>query len=366
MILDLFQLTTAFIISLVATLILVFPIKKFAVKIGAMDVPDHRKVHKEPTPRLGGLAIFLGVCTSLIYLRPTNDYFMEIIIGAIIIVVTGVLDDKFQIRPIIKLAGQLLAAGVVISGGLVIERITIPFLGLVELNHFSLIITVLWIVGISNAINLIDGLDGLASGVSTIALSSILIMAVTDSRVFVIYLCAILIGSNLGFLYHNFHPAKIYMGDTGSMFLGYMISVISILGLFKNVTLFSFVIPIIVLALPIFDTLFSIVRRMINGEGIMMPDKSHIHHQLLAAGFSHRNTVLLLYAFSCTFGLLAILFSNASLSLALIITLVFVILLHLFAEVVGVVGKGRRPLLRYSKRVYKKVKSSEKNTQNES
>lgn len=356
--LDLLQLTIAFIISFVATLLLVFPIKKFAVKIGAMDVPDHRKVHKEPTARLGGLAIFLGVCISLIYLRPTNDYFMEIIIGAIIIVVTGILDDKFQIRPIIKLAGQLLAAGVVISGGLVIERITIPFLGIVHLEGFSVVISILWIVGIANAINLIDGLDGLASGVTTIALSSILVMAVTDHRVLVIYLCVILIGSNLGFLYHNFHPAKIYMGDTGSMFLGYMVAVISILGLFKNVTLFSFVIPIIVLALPIFDTLFSIVRRVINGEGIMMPDKSHIHHQLLAAGFSHRNTVLLLYAFSSTFGLLAILFSGASLGLALVISFVFIFLLHLFAELVGVVGKGKRPLLRFSRRFVRKVKSN--------
>ncbi|MDL4838881.1 glycosyltransferase family 4 protein [Aquibacillus rhizosphaerae] len=348
----------AFLISLVTTLILVYPIKKLAIKIGAMDLPNYRKIHIDPTPRLGGLAIFLGVAISLLYLRPEHDQLLEICIGAVIIIITGVLDDKYQIRPTIKLSGQLLAALVLVSGGVIIERITLPFLGLVELNNFSIIITILWIVGISNAINLIDGLDGLASGVSTIALTSILIMAITDHRTIVIYFCIILIGSNLGFLFHNFHPAKIYMGDTGSMFLGYSIAVISILGLFKNVTLFSFVIPIIVLAVPIFDTLFSMLRRFINKEGIMMPDKKHIHYQLLAAGFSHRNTVLLLYGLSGIFGLLAILFSNASIGFSLIITFVFLVLLHIFAEIVGVVSKGRRPLLRLSKTVYKKVKES--------
>ncbi|WP_186576589.1 MraY family glycosyltransferase [Aquibacillus kalidii] len=361
------ELLLAFIISLVSTVLLVYPVKKLALKIGAMDVPDHRKVHKEITPRLGGLAIFLGTFMGLLYLSPQHESFVSISIGAVIIILTGILDDKYQIRPVLKLGGQLAASLVIIFAGITIERITIPLFGLVELNEtFGIMLTIVWVIGISNAINLIDGLDGLASGVSTIALSSILFMAIADHRLLVIYLCVVLIASNIGFLFHNFNPATIYMGDTGSMFLGYMISVISILGLFKNVTLFSFVIPIIVLALPIFDTLFSIVRRMLNGEGIMMPDKNHIHHQLLAAGFSHRNTVLILYGFSGIFGVLAILFSNASLSLSLVISFLMLILLHLFAEMVGVVGKGRRPVLRYSKKVYKKVKSNKTKVKNSS
>ncbi|GAE92450.1 undecaprenyl-phosphate N-acetylglucosaminyl 1-phosphate transferase [Gracilibacillus boraciitolerans JCM 21714] len=164
--------------------------------------------------------------------------------------------------------GQLAAAGVVISSGLVIDRLTMPFIGSVELNQFGFLLTIIWIIGVTNAINLIDGLDGLASGVSAIGLTSILIIAIMDYRLIVVYLCIVLVGSCLGFLYHNFHPATIFMGgDTGALFLGYAISVISMLGLFKNVALFSFIIPIIVIAVPIFDTLFVMMKRLINKEG---------------------------------------------------------------------------------------------------
>ncbi|MRH43937.1 undecaprenyl-phosphate alpha-N-acetylglucosaminyl 1-phosphate transferase [Aquibacillus halophilus] len=350
------DLIIGFFISFVSTLFLVYPIKKLAIKLKVMDIPDYRKIHITPTPRLGGLAIFLGTCLGLVYLAPSHEHFLEISIGALIIVITGILDDKYQIRPIIKLSGQLLAAGILVYGGLIIDKVNLPLIGLVELQNFSIIITILWVVGIANAINLIDGLDGLASGVSTIALTSILIIAITDFSLIVIFFCVVLIGSNLGFLFHNFHPAKIYMGDTGSMFLGYSIAVISMLGLFKNVTLFSFLIPIIVLAVPIFDTLFSMLRRFINKQKIMMPDKKHIHYQLLAAGFSHRNTVIILYGFSAVFGALAILFSNASIGLTLLIAIVILILLHLLAEMVGVVGKGGRPILKYSKKIYKMVR----------
>lgn len=350
------ELIITFFVALFSTLILVYPIKKLSIKIGAVDLPNYRKVHKNPMPRLGGLAIFLGVTAGLIYLRPVHEQLLEIYLGAVVIVITGILDDKYQIRPIIKLGGQFLAAGILVNGGLIIERVTLPVLGMVELNNFSIIITLLWVVGISNAINLIDGLDGLASGVSAIALTSILVMALIDSRSIVIALCVILIGSNIGFLFHNFNPAKIYMGDTGSMFLGYMIAVISILGLFKNVTLFSFIIPIIVLALPIFDTLFSMARRALSGEKIMMPDKKHIHHQLLDTGFNHRNTVLVLYGVSGVFGLLAILFSTASPTLSLIICIIFIFLLQLFAEFVGLIGKGKRPLLKMVRNMIKKMK----------
>lgn len=346
------DLVIAFIISLVSTLLLVYPIKKLAVRWNVIDLPNYRKVHKQPTPRLGGLAIFLGACMGILYLAPSHEYFFEISVGAIIIVITGLLDDKFQIKPLYKLTGQLIPATILILSGLIIDKITLPFFGVVELaGPFSVIITLFWIVGITNAINLIDGLDGLASGGSTIALISILIMAIMDQELFVVFLTVVLIGSNIGFLFHNFHPAKIYMGDTGSLFLGYMISVISILGLFKNVTLFSFIIPVIILAVPIFDTIFAIIRRVINGEKIMMPDKKHIHHQLLAAGFSHRGTVLIIYGFSAIFGVLAILFSNVSLGYLLIIAFLFWFLLHIFAELVGLVGRGQRPVIRLMKKI---------------
>lgn len=171
-------------------------------------------------------------------------------------------------------------------------------MGTVELTQFGFILTILWIVGVTNAINLIDGLDGLAAGVSAIGLTSILIIAIMDYSIIVVYLSIIVVGSCLGFLYHNFYPAKIFMGDTGALFLGYSISVISMLGLFKNVALFSFIIPIIIIAVPIFDTIFAIIRRLINKQSIGQADRKHIHYRLIEMGYSHQTAVLIIYAFS--------------------------------------------------------------------
>jgi len=339
------DLMIASFIALISTFFLTFPIKRLAVKFNIVDFPNYRKIHTKVTPRLGGLAIFLGAALGLLYLQPEHIHLLEISLGAIVIVLTGMLDDRFGIRPVIKLSGQLIAASFLLSSGLIIERITLPFFGVVELGVFSVLITVLWVVGITNAINLIDGLDGLATGVSTIALSSMFVMALIDLQIFAAYLAIVLIGANLGFLYHNYYPAKIYMGDTGSNFLGYMIAVISMLGLFKNVALFSFIIPVIILAVPIFDTIFAIIRRASNKQKIMKPDNKHIHYQLLRVGFTHRQSVLIMYAFSLLFGILAILFARASLVLSLFITFILLVLIHILAEIAGLVGGGKRPLV---------------------
>src|SRR5699024_9319093 len=339
------DLAIAFFIALVSAFLVTYPVNKLAIKVGAVDLPNHRKIHKEVTPRLGGLAIFIGAFLGALYLQPHHEHLPEILLGGIVIILTGALDDRFSLRPVAKLTGQLVAASFLVSSGLIIERITLPFLGVVDLGFFSVLITVLWVVGITNAINLIDGLDGLATGVTTIAFSSMFVMALIDEQLMAAYLCIVLIGSNLGFLYHNFHPAKIYMGDTGSNFLGYMIAVVSMLGLFKNIALFSFIIPVIVLAVPIFDTVFAIVRRAYNKESIMMPDNKHIHYQLIAKGYSHRKTVLIIYTFSAIFGVLAIRFQNASITTSLIITLFILFLLHLFAEMAGLILGGKRPIL---------------------
>ncbi|MCA0985219.1 undecaprenyl/decaprenyl-phosphate alpha-N-acetylglucosaminyl 1-phosphate transferase [Halobacillus yeomjeoni] len=356
------DIAIAIALSMLVSYLLVFPVIKLAAKWKMMDYPELRKIHTEITPRMGGLAIFGGVVAGMIYIRPEMPYFIPICIGAVIIVLTGLFDDRYQIRPIFKLAGQVTAAGVLIISGLKIDIISIPFIGMVPLNDFiSILFTFLWILGITNAINLIDGLDGLATGVSTISLISISVMALAlEPQVTIVYLCVVLIGSNLGFLFHNFYPAKIYMGDTGSLFLGYSMAVISMVGLFKNVTLFSFVIPIIVLAVPVFDTLFSILRRIINKQKIMMPDNKHIHYQILAAGFSHRTTVLILYGYSALFGLLAILFSLTSFGISLIITFILLLMLHLFAEMTGVVYKGKRPLINLISKNEKKSQEKEK------
>lgn len=350
------DLLIACLIALLSTLLLTYPVKKLAIILGIVDLPNYRKIHKKVMPRLGGLAIFLGAFLGALYLQPKHEHLPEILLGAIVIIITGGLDDRYGIRPVVKLAGQLIATSFLISSGLIIERITLPIFGMIDLGFISVLVTVLWVIGITNAINLIDGLDGLATGVSTIALASLFVMAIIDAQIIAAYLCIVLIGANLGFLYHNFYPAKIYMGDTGSNFLGYMIAVISMLGLFKNIALFSFIIPVIVLAVPIFDTFFAIIRRTYNKTGIMKPDSKHIHYQLLHRGHSHRQAVLIVYLFSTLFGLMAILFSKATITISLIITICILILLHIFAEMAGLVMDGKRPILNQLKRLFKQRK----------
>ncbi|WP_067728605.1 glycosyltransferase family 4 protein [Oceanobacillus damuensis] len=360
------DLSIAFLVALIASLLLTYPVKTFAIKIGAVDKPNHRKIHTKITPRIGGIAIFLGALLGGLYLNPSHPQLIPILIGAIIIVVTGLLDDLYNLKPIVKLTGQLAAATILVGSGIIIEKITLPLLGAIELGFFSVFITVIWVVGITNAINLIDGLDGLATGVSTIALISIFIIAMIDAESLVAYLSIVLIGANLGFLYHNFYPAKIYMGDAGSNFLGFMVAVISILGLFKNHTLFSFIIPIIVLAVPIFDTLSAMVRRAYNNEGIMTADKKHLHYQLIEHGYSHRKTVLVIYLFSALFGGLAVVFSiiDTNISTSLLITVIVLFILHVFAELAGLVKGGKRPVVgtlrKLKKKLKKKMSRSEK------
>ncbi|ASN04107.1 glycosyltransferase family 4 protein [Virgibacillus necropolis] len=352
------DLSVAFLIALLSTYLLTYPVKKLAIKLKIMDFPNHRKIHKAITPKLGGLAIFLGVILAGLYLQPQHEHLPEIFLGAVVILLTGAIDDKYQVRPVIKLTGQLIAASFLISSGLIIDKITIPFFGMIDLGLVSVLVTVLWVVGITNAINLIDGLDGLATGVSTIALISMFIMAIIDFQLVTAYICILLIGANIGFLFHNFYPAKIYMGDTGSNFLGYSIAVVSMLGLFKNITLFSFIIPVIVLAVPIFDTLFAIVRRAYNKENIMLADNKHIHYRLLNAGYSHRKSVLIIYAFSALFGCMAILFSNAKLYVTLLVAILVLLIIHIFAEFAGLVLHGKRPVVDSIKKATKKRKKN--------
>jgi UDP-GlcNAc:undecaprenyl-phosphate/decaprenyl-phosphate GlcNAc-1-phosphate transferase len=321
-------------------------VKKVAFKIGATDRPNNRKVHQKLMPRLGGLAIYISFILGVIIFKPQNLYSPYILTGSMFIILTGLLDDLFELSAKIKLLGQLLAAmTVVIIGGLQVTIINIPFGGQFELGALSIPLTILWIVGITNAINLIDGLDGLAAGVSSIALITIIWMAFEMADIYVLTIGLIMLGSTLGFLLFNFHPAKIFMGDTGALFLGYMISVLSLLG-FKNVTFISFIVPVIILGVPISDTLFAIIRRIVNKKPLSAPDKSHLHHCLLQIGFSHRQTVLLIYAMSAFFGIIAVIFSMSTLwgSFALIVILLLII--ELFAEVIGLAGKNYRPIIK--------------------
>jgi len=340
----------AFIICFIASILLTPLVKKFAIKIGATDNPNERKVHQKLMPRLGGLAIFISFIIGILILMPESPYMWSIIAGAIIIVITGFLDDMFEISAKWKLLGQIAAASVVIIGGVYVEFINLPFEGTLQLGIFGIPLTLLWIVGITNAINLIDGLDGLAAGVSSIILLAITTIAIMDGNMFIIVLASLLLASTVGFLFYNFHPAQIFMGDTGSLFLGFMIAVISLLG-FKSVTLFSLLIPIIILAVPISDTLFAIVRRMINKQPISAPDKAHLHHCLLNLGNSHRRTVLIIYGISAFFALSAVLLTQSTLWGALVIVILVLLVIELIAEFVGLVNTDYRPMLKIYKRL---------------
>ncbi|GAA0421778.1 MraY family glycosyltransferase [Virgibacillus salarius] len=355
------EMIIGFIISVVTALIVTPLVKKLAFKLNAVDKPDNkRKNHDGVKASLGGLSIFIGAAAGFLYLQPEHPQMYAIIIGAVIMLLTGLLDDILELKPFYKLIGQLTASFVVVSSGLIIEKLTVPFFGTVYLEGIAYIVTILWIVGASNAINFIDGLDGLAAGVSAIGLSSILVMAIMDYRLVVAYLSVVLIGGCIGFLFHNFYPAKIFMGDTGALFLGYCIAVVSMLGLFKNVALFSFIIPIIVIAIPVFDTLLAIVRRIINRQGIATADKKHIHYQLIKMGYSHRTAVLIIYGFSAFFGILAITFNSSTMQASLILFGVVLIGMQVIAELAGMVLEGQQPLLSSFRKLFgiKKAKAN--------
>ncbi|WP_428909663.1 glycosyltransferase family 4 protein [Niallia sp. Krafla_26] len=352
-------------ICLISSILITPVVKKLAFLVGATDKPNQRKVHQNIMPRLGGLAIYISFVVGIFIMLPEHlidNTLSSIMIGCTIIVITGIFDDIFEISPKLKLFGQLAAALVVIVwGDIKVEFINLPFTdGILEFGYMSVPITLLWIIGITNAINLIDGLDGLAAGVSSIALITISFMGILFGNPFVTIVAAILLASTIGFLFYNFHPAKIFMGDTGALFLGYMIAVLSLLG-FKNVAFISFIIPIIILGVPISDTFFAIMRRILNKKPIMQPDKSHLHHCLLGLGFSHRQTVLIIYAIAAFFGLVAIIFSQAKLLGSIVLIITLLILIEALAEKIGLVGKNYKPLLNFLKGIrYSKLKTNNK------
>lgn len=342
----------AFLASLITVLIITPLVIKLAIKFGVTDKPNHRKVHEKVMPRMGGLAIFIGVTVGYFVSDLHNEKVTAITFGALLIIILGILDDKFELSAKVKFSGQLLVAIMIVSTGLTIDFITIPFVvEKFQLGWMAYPITVLWIVGITNAINLIDGLDGLAAGVSSIGIATIAIMAGLAGKDMILLMSVIILGSTLGFLFYNFHPAKIFMGDTGALFLGYSISILSLLGLYKSVTLFSIIIPILILGVPIFDTTFAIIRRIYNKQPISAPDKSHLHHRILAMGLSHRNTVLAIYGLGVLFSISAIVLSSVTLWGALLIMVSLFVITHVIVETVGLVNDQYRPFFKFYRKV---------------
>jgi len=338
------MLWTASVVCFIAALLVTPVVKRFAIAVGAVDSPDARKVHVRIMPRLGGLAIYIAFLIGYFMLQPSSPYATHILVGGFVIILTGALDDRLQLNARLKLMGQIIATVVVLNGGIRIEFINLPFDQQLYLGWWSVPITFLWVVGITNAVNLIDGLDGLAAGVSSIVLLTIICLAVIQGNVYVTIVAILLLMSTLGFLVHNFYPAKIFMGDTGALFLGYMLSVLSLLG-FKNVTLFSLAVPVILLGIPISDTLFAIIRRLLSGQPPFAPDKAHLHHRLLDLGFTMRQAVLVIYGLCAVFGMTAILFSQTN-SLGAVISLILLLLvLEVLVESLGLLGERYRPLL---------------------
>lgn len=349
------QAILAFFAALITVLIVTPIVIRFAIWFGAIDKPNERKVHQKIMPRLGGLAIFIGVISGYLAGGLYDQKVNTISVGAILIIIIGMLDDKFEITPKMKFSGQLIVAFLIIFSGLKIDFVTIPFMGKMYLGIWSYPVTIFWIVAITNAINLIDGLDGLSAGVSAIGIITIAVMAFLAGKVLIFTLSLILLGSIIGFLFYNFHPAKIFMGDTGSLFLGYSISILSLLGLYKSVTLFSFFVPIIILGVPIFDTTFAIIRRIVNKKPISAPDKSHLHHRLLALGLSHRNTVLAIYGFAILFSACAIIVSSTTLWGTILIIFGLLLVIELTAEFVGIVNVKYKPMISLFKKITAKM-----------
>lgn len=284
-------------------------IKKIAVYVGALDIPDKRKVHKNPIPRLGGLGIYAGFLLGYMLFGHQSIQMNSVLIGGVIIIITGMIDDIKPIPAKYKFLGQAAAAAIIpLYGGIVLRDVS--FFGIyIDFGVLSYPITIFFILGVINCMNLIDGLDGLAGGIGSIYFLTIGIISLVlhNTSGLDSVLTFIMLGSTLGFLFHNFNPASIFMGDSGSMFLGYMIAVIALLG-YKNVTFTSVIVPIFLLAIPILDTFFAILRRFINHKPISMPDKNHLHHQFLKKNFSHKKTVLIIYLIDILFALASIVY----------------------------------------------------------
>ena len=336
-----FALILLFLLALALSLIATPLVSRLAVKINALDLPGERKLHRQPIPRLGGIAIYLAYVVALNTGLLLSDHLLNLfekslrswlglLFGGSIVLALGIVDDIYELRPRTKLIFQVLAGLVVYGAGLQVTKLANPFDGVLVLDWLSLPVTLLWIVGITNAMNLIDGLDGLASGVALIITATILVISIMSGQMGVAAISSILCGSTLGFLRYNFNPARIFMGDSGSMFLGFTLAVISLQGTQKSTTAMAIFIPILFFGLPIADTIFAVWRRLgrrptaasKGGWRVFNADREHIHHKLINLGLSHRSAVLILYLVTVGLSVVALFITAARSEAAAITTTV--------------------------------------------
>ena len=295
-------------VAFVAVVVLTPLAAHLARMVGAVSEPSARDIHDKPMPLLGGLAMLCGFLIPVIYYLPSFDTPSKgLMIGAILVSLLGALDDIVDLNPAIKLAGQIGCAIVPVSFGLTIDHVTLPILGVGDLGPAQYPITVLWFVALTNVINFIDGMDGLAAGVSAIGLTTFAVLAASLDRSVPAIIAASLAGAALGFLVHNFHPANIFMGDAGSMLLGFTIAGVAVSGVMKSAAAVAIGVPLIVLAIPILDTSFVVLKRIKHGLPIYSADRSHFHHRFSSIGWGQRRTVLTLYVWCAVMGVVAIL-----------------------------------------------------------
>ncbi len=304
--------------------------KSFAQKVGAIDVPkDARRVHDHPIPRMGGLAIFLGFVLSTVLFADVNRQIQGMLLGSVIVVVVGVIDDIIQLKAGVKLIFQITAALVAVYYGIVIDIVSsLNVFGTGEylsLGMLAIPITIFWIVAITNSVNIIDGLDGLAVGVSAISSVVMLVVSIVVADINIAIIMGALFGACLGFMPYNLNPAKIFMGDAGSLLLGYVLATASIIGLFKFYAIVSFVVPFLVLAFPLFDTAFAFFRRILSGKNPMKPDRKHLHHRLIDMGMSQKQAVAVLYSISTVLGLVAVVLTTGGVMRVMLIMLTFAV-----------------------------------------
>lgn len=315
----------AFTVSLISTPFSIW----FAKRVGAIDKPKARGMHKEPIPRMGGIAIVIGFMIAILVFMPfIEDLDMKqcfgILSGALVIVILGMIDDIYDLRARIKLIFQIIAAIIAICSGVRINFLAWPFVS--NIDVLSIPITMLWIVGTTNAVNLIDGLDGLAAGISAIASICILILCMMTGGVQSVFFTASLAGACLGFLPRNFNPAEVIMGDTGSTFLGYILAVTSITGVFKGYAALAIIVGVLAIGIPIFDTTFAIFRRIINKKPIMQADRGHLHHRLIDRGYSPKRAVVIMYGISIISAAAAIVIAMKDIKVIIMMVVMTVVL----------------------------------------
>ncbi|MCS4486401.1 glycosyltransferase family 4 protein [Staphylococcus americanisciuri] len=333
-------ITVSMIVSLIATPIVIAVSKKLDI----VDKPNFRKVHTQPISMMGGAVILIAFFIGIWLGHPIERETKPLLLGAIVIYIVGLIDDLYDIKPVLKLLGQVVASSIVVMYGVTIDFISLPMGPIIHFGWLSIPITIIWFVAIINAINLIDGLDGLAAGVSTIAYVTIAFIAILQGNIFIIMICSVQIGALLGFLVFNFHPAKIFLGDNGALLLGFIIGFVSLLG-FKNITLISLFFPVVILAVPFIDTLFAMVRRVKKGQHIMQADKSHLHHRLLDLGYTHRQTVILIYSIAIMFSVVSVILYLSQPWGVFLMILLIIITIELIVEFTGLIDNNYRPLL---------------------